>query len=153
MGWLGLCVERVSLLAAALFPIFHHSHLARLLGNKRVDDAALPHVGVSDDPDRNLLLIAEELSELAQERNEGTLPKGVRHRSVERDSRALLRQLSDPPLGDPGGDEIDFVEDVDEVLMLGVVREVLADHLALGSGNVTSVDDVKDDVGTVEDLV
>ena len=114
---------------------------------------ALSHVRVADDPDRNLLFIAEELPELAQERNQGTLTKGVRHRSMERDGRALLRQLTDPPLGDPGRDKIDLVENVNEVLVLRVVSEVLADHLALGSRNVTSVNDVKDDVRTVKDLV
>jgi hypothetical protein len=95
---------------------------------------ALSHVRVADDPDRNLLFIAEELPELAQERNQGTLTKGVRHRSMERDGRALLRQLTDPPLGDPGRDKVDLVENVNEVLWGATSEARAASEASRGRG-------------------
>jgi len=55
--------------------------------------------------------------------------------------------------GNPGGDEVNLVEDVDKVLVRLLLAEVLHNRLAAGAEGVTSVEDVDDDIGRVEHLV
>lgn len=55
--------------------------------------------------------------------------------------------------GNPSRDEIDLVENEDNSLVSLLLLEEVEDGLAHGSHRVSSVEDVNDDVGRIEDLV
>lgn len=55
--------------------------------------------------------------------------------------------------GNPSRDEINLIEEEDEVLVRLFVADVLLDASAAGAHGVTSIENVDDDVGRVDDLV
>lgn len=72
------------------------SGLANGLLLERVDDGRLSDVGVTDEADRNLLLVGEEGGELTEELDEGSLSERVVDGSVESDGGVSLREDLDP---------------------------------------------------------
>lgn len=54
--------------------------------------------------------------------------------------------------GDPSGNEIDLVEDVDDLLAALFLGEVSLDTLATRSHGITSIEDVQEEVGRIDDL-
>lgn len=55
--------------------------------------------------------------------------------------------------GNPGGDKIDLVQDVDQVLVRLLLSQVFDDRLAPGTDGVSRVQHVNDDIGGIEHFV
>ena len=72
------------------------SSLANGLLLQRVDDGGLANVGVSNETDRNLLLVGEESGELTEKLDEGSLSEGVIDGGMEGDGGVGLGENLDP---------------------------------------------------------
>ena len=75
-----------------------------LFGAQRVDDGRLADIGVADKANGDVLLIGAQAGQLAQQREQAALAKGVGDAGVKGESWVLLAQRRQPPLGDPGRD-------------------------------------------------
>jgi hypothetical protein len=71
------------------------SHAANLATFKGVDNAAFPDIGISDETNRNLLLVGVQLGKLAEKLDKGAFTEGVVRRGVERDRRIPRCQVFD----------------------------------------------------------
>lgn len=109
------------------------SCLAHLLLLERVDDAALAHIRIADETDRNVLLVLMEVVELSQEVDETALAETVLHTGMVGHSGTLFLQMGHPTLGKPGRHQIDFIQDQDQVLMGQIAFEMFFDVLASGA--------------------
>ena len=139
--------------------------LADRLPPERVDQRALPGVGVPDDPDADrvpddalgadLRLVDDvvQARELPQEVDEVALAEGVRRRAVHRDRRAVPRQDLQPARRRPRRDEVRLVEDEDEVLVALLPLDVVLEEPGARAHRVARVEDVEEHVGRVDDLV
>ena len=63
---------------------------------KSVDDRGFADVGVTDESDRDLLLVGEEGGELSEKLDEGSFSERVVDRRVESDGRVSLGKNLDP---------------------------------------------------------
>jgi len=87
-------------------PETQHKHTPppHLLCPQRVDDGALAHVGVPDEPHADGLLVGPQPRQLAQQGEQGALAKGVGDGGMEGEGGELAREGVEPALGHPGGD-------------------------------------------------
>ena len=90
-----------------------------------------------------------QLCELAEQLDQASLAKGIRHTRAYGKGRRILGQPTHPLRSDAGGYEIRLVEDVDEMLVRFAFH-VLFYTGAAGAERVAGVQDVEEDVGGVE---
>jgi hypothetical protein len=150
------------------------SGLANGLLLERVDDRRLADVGVTDETDRDLLLVRVEGRELTEELDEGTLSERVVDRGVESDGRVSLAEDLDPTSlivvhivsdrsergeeerrdthSNPSRNQVDLVQNVNNLLALLLLRQVRLNRVAASSHRVTGVENMEDNVGGVNDL-
>ena len=100
-----------------------------------------------NDTDRDLLLV-RKLPKLTKQTNQGSLPKSMSHTGMKCNGGSYLRQLSDPPLGDPVRNKVNLVEYKDQMFMRCIL-DVLFDHGAPRAGDVARINNVKNDIGAV----
>jgi len=65
-----------------------------------------------------------QIGELAQEHDERALAERVRERCVERNGGVLTTEYVRPARGDPGGDEVAFVQHEHQMLVACVLCDV-----------------------------
>lgn len=58
----------------------------------------------------------------------------------------------DPAGGNPAGDEIDLVQDVDDLFAPFLLGEVLLDRVAASPERIPGVENLQNDVGRVDNL-
>mmetsp|Transcript_54403 Transcript_54403/g.90418 ORF Transcript_54403/g.90418 Transcript_54403/m.90418 type:complete len:630 (-) Transcript_54403:747-2636(-) len=114
--------------------------LADLLLLERVDDATLSDVGVADETDTDLALVAVQTGKLAQQLDEGSLSKRVVETGVEGQRGVLTREKLNPSGSHPRGNQVTLVEDDDELLVFPLLLEMVLDVLGSSADGVTGVE-------------
>mmetsp|Transcript_7923 Transcript_7923/g.15041 ORF Transcript_7923/g.15041 Transcript_7923/m.15041 type:complete len:340 (+) Transcript_7923:676-1695(+) len=104
----------------------HGRHLAHLLRAQRVDDRRLPNIGVAHKPHRDASLVTRlQARQLAKHREQCPFAKGACLAGVEGKSGVSPGEGVQPPLGDPGRDEVTLVQQQDEMLLPVVLPQML----------------------------
>lgn len=134
-------------------------HLADFLAAQGVDDGRFSNIRVADETHADLLLVAVQLAELAQQIDQRTFTKRMGHRRTEGHGGVLGAERLDPTLGNPSryqihleeawndarglnyiGNDIDYlVEHEKQLLVAFFFADVSLDLLAASSQRITGV--------------
>lgn len=117
-------------------------HFADDFGLQGVNDGGLSGVWIADETNADLFLVVVQFGELAEEVDEGAFAEGVGERGVKGEGGVFLGEELDPTLRDPGGDEVDLVEDEDEVFVGFVLFEEFFDGWGPRAHGVAGVENL-----------
>jgi len=99
-----------------------------------------------------LISFARTVSQLPQQTNQGTLPKGVRKGRLKGNGRSGLGQFSHPSFGNPIRYEVNFVEKKHQMFVGTVLGDVFFNHGTPRPQNLAGVNHVQNDVRRIHHL-